>query len=911
MNAATRFGSALALLLCLSTALRLSAQQQSWQIQVVDTVQQPVAAAFVAILTAEGDSVLAAALANEQGLASLPWPGLMGNSLLLRVELLGYKRFERRLQNAAASDTFSLRVVLHPQTFELATPVVNARRLAAAVSNNDTSLVDIETQRDSTERSIMELLRKSPQLDVTANGSLTYRGQVVNRVFFDGQDLFGPGGYREALSRLDAGLVTGVAAIERYHEDPVLARLEESQETILDISTDPSRRGVFDGQIEWALGRSSEGKWRHDESLTGLQLGRQVSYHLGLSASNIATRAFAGSTLVQTHNQSRAEPIGEARSGGLEPSYATFGLNVQDAPVSLVGDAQVGEGELAIYARSASGSTTRLHLDVGLANDDWSSQNQLRSPITDRGFLLQRREDFDLSTRSARARFEHRGAAPSGKTSWLAVVTAGVESTASEASIRATPLAVSPSVLAQADEALQIPLYLAARINRALGEAAAYQLYASYEVGTVDDQLLIDLDEQVALRVSDQAVAEPRRGFRQNLEGKHGLGILGTRLFMRMGTNVLSLSSEASRRHSRSARRWLPGIEEDTLAGARSRYNTLRLAATMRSSLSKRWRSEIGVEQLWSGVGDGLMQSLGGRLNLEHLQFGKPNLSLRIERSLRPPPTVDAPGLLLVRDPFRVEQTFISRQLLLREQATLRWRRKFERPRLDWVSQFDYTWRVRRLTGVYMLDSRSYTVDLVAPRTGEAWRAWTRMSHVNVAWGTVTRLTLAGQRASYTSNVVGLEADQHLTQVESELSVLLPQWRGLVSTCYVGLSSERVQQRAAFVLHRPSWGARLDYTIGGWSAGALYSHAGVWSESNYARRYRYVELELRHVFARVDEDRAARYASPSVALRLLNVAAERRVQEVQVSSPFVATRSLSVVPPSLLVELYWPLGSRN
>ncbi len=96
---------------------------------------------------------------------------------------------------------------LPSDTIALPEALLRVKRRARLVNNNDSTSYLARDLRDSTDRTVADILAKVPGMQLREDGQLVYRGNNVSRVLVDGNDVFGVGGYAEPIRRLGSGLV--------------------------------------------------------------------------------------------------------------------------------------------------------------------------------------------------------------------------------------------------------------------------------------------------------------------------------------------------------------------------------------------------------------------------------------------------------------------------------------------------------------------------------------------------------------------------------------------------------------------------------------------------------------------------------------------------------------------------------
>lgn len=465
------------------------------------------------------------------------------------------------------------------------------------VSNNDTTELDLTTFRDSSEQNIAQLLARSPDVTVRRDGQLTYRGRSVSRVLVDGNDLFGVGQYAQPLARLSPDIVDGARAIERFHEDAVLARLEPSNETVIDLVTKAEARGTVDGQAHLAEGGTPRGDWRYRHEAGVILLDGPTAYYADATATRLAstTAGFAEVTDVVAPGEKRPEPIGTPYTP-LPAATGAFGGALADAPAELIGDAHVADVGARALLRGRRAARTRIEVGGVHGRDEIRSASRLRAQAEGLDYRLDTRRTSGLSAEGATVTVDHYNAASSGKTSWRVGAHARPWRERSSATVAAVDADGGAEDFQEANRARDLPLYLGARLNRALGEGLAAQAFAQADYGALSDRLTLDADTAL-LRALGFGESRPGSVTQRRDVGYRVLRA-GVRLFWRRPWASVEAFADATRQYSTPSIELARGGESDSRVSPPSRPTR----SSVRAPWSRRhYRAAGGPSGGWKG----------------------------------------------------------------------------------------------------------------------------------------------------------------------------------------------------------------------------------------------------------------------------------------------------------------------
>ena len=131
--------------------------------------------------------------ATTDSLGNFRLRNLSGISYVV-ISYLGYKPM------TVASEAFAqLRsVTLQAQTFSLKEVAVKAERIS---ESGDTLTYSVANFKQAQDRSIADVIRKMPGLEVKPNGTIEYQGKSINKFYIEGLDMMG-GQYSLASNNL-------------------------------------------------------------------------------------------------------------------------------------------------------------------------------------------------------------------------------------------------------------------------------------------------------------------------------------------------------------------------------------------------------------------------------------------------------------------------------------------------------------------------------------------------------------------------------------------------------------------------------------------------------------------------------------------------------------------------------------
>jgi hypothetical protein len=133
----------------------------------------------------------------------------------------------------------SFETVLESQITEIQEVKIKTRPKIAFMKE-DTLSYNVKAIRDGTERTVEDLVRKLPGLDINENGKVTHNGNIVGQVLVDGNEFFGKN-HKMATQNITADMVEGIDLWQNY------TTLSGNQSTALNLKLKNEYKGRITG----------------------------------------------------------------------------------------------------------------------------------------------------------------------------------------------------------------------------------------------------------------------------------------------------------------------------------------------------------------------------------------------------------------------------------------------------------------------------------------------------------------------------------------------------------------------------------------------------------------------------------------------------------------------------------------
>ena len=207
------------------------------------------------------DSLLAYALTKSDGtyrLESVP------EGRLIEFAFLGYETLRTPLQEGRTR--YDAR--LERTAVELENVTVTADPITR---RKDTLLYNVDAFRQQQDRSIEDVLKRMPGIEVSDDGQISYQGKAINKVNIEGLNLMG-GQYNQATQNMPAEAVAQVQIMERNQPIKALEGRVNNDRATLNLKLKKGYKAHPFGEVEGGIGGSPTA-W--DNHLTAININKK------------------------------------------------------------------------------------------------------------------------------------------------------------------------------------------------------------------------------------------------------------------------------------------------------------------------------------------------------------------------------------------------------------------------------------------------------------------------------------------------------------------------------------------------------------------------------------------------------------------------------------------------------------
>lgn len=200
--------------------------QSSISGKINDSDGKPVASASVTVEEPGKDAIIAYSITNAKGEYKVTFTTAEQN-VDLKIKAFNQKPVQKSVKNENQTQNFSL---LSDAT-EIKEVKIKARMIN---KRGDTISYDIKAFESKADRTLADVLKKMPGIDVNKDGTILYQGEPLVKFYVNGKDLM-EGGYGTINNSLPTGAVKKVEIMENHQPVKILQDKVPSENAALNV----------------------------------------------------------------------------------------------------------------------------------------------------------------------------------------------------------------------------------------------------------------------------------------------------------------------------------------------------------------------------------------------------------------------------------------------------------------------------------------------------------------------------------------------------------------------------------------------------------------------------------------------------------------------------------------------------
>lgn len=252
------------LLLFSSTILRANEESRVFSGRIMDESGNALAGANILAYKSDG-AVVTYSIADGTGYFEIKISPVVS---YIVVSLMGMKPV--RIDVGELSDGQT--VIMVESVERLRTVTVTQRRIR---ESGDTLTYSVGSFKQAQDRSIEDVIRRMPGIDVKPSGAIEYQGKEISKFYIEGLDLMG-GKYSLASGNISADKVKDVQVLENHQSVKSLRGIQYEERAAMNIVLKDEERSVWSALVEAGGGYAERNEgFLYDNRLMAMQFGRK------------------------------------------------------------------------------------------------------------------------------------------------------------------------------------------------------------------------------------------------------------------------------------------------------------------------------------------------------------------------------------------------------------------------------------------------------------------------------------------------------------------------------------------------------------------------------------------------------------------------------------------------------------
>jgi hypothetical protein len=236
--------------------------------QVYNASGELLGGAIITLKDAQGLKNLAFSITKHDGSFRLGFTkDSVQKSLLLNVEMNGYKRAEMLITNSLSCDSNAVVIKLEPAVKQLEDIVIKAQ-LSPVKLKGDTIEFNAKAYLNPQTRKLQDLFANMQGFQVSGDGKISYNGKEVEKILIEGEDLADKN-YKLISRNLNAAWINKIQVLNNYNDDRLLKEVFQSDKIGINITVNEDVKNKLTGSL--SAGAGTRSRVSADNSLIFLQ----------------------------------------------------------------------------------------------------------------------------------------------------------------------------------------------------------------------------------------------------------------------------------------------------------------------------------------------------------------------------------------------------------------------------------------------------------------------------------------------------------------------------------------------------------------------------------------------------------------------------------------------------------------
>ncbi|WP_312389763.1 hypothetical protein [Chryseobacterium sp.] len=252
----------------------LSFAQKTVSGKITDEDGVAIPSASVTIEEPGKDAILAYGITNSKGEYKVTFTTAEPN-VDLKVKAFNQKPLTKQISNSDQSLNFKLQSeATEIKEVQLKTKMITSR--------GDTIAYDLKAFDSKNDRTLADVMKKIPGIEVNTDGSILYQGNAINKFYVNGKDLM-EGGYGTINNSLPKDAVQKVEVLENHQPVKILSGKVPSDQAAINIKLKNSVTMTGRGEVGTGFGDP----WLWNVKLTPMFFGQKSQWVVNYKTNNM------------------------------------------------------------------------------------------------------------------------------------------------------------------------------------------------------------------------------------------------------------------------------------------------------------------------------------------------------------------------------------------------------------------------------------------------------------------------------------------------------------------------------------------------------------------------------------------------------------------------------------------------
>jgi hypothetical protein len=227
----------------------------------------------VTVEETDKDAVIAYSITNAKGEYKISFMSLESN-LIIKIKAFNYKTQIKSVNNENYKYNFTLEAeIILLKEVQLKTKTITKR--------GDTIAYDLKAFENKADRTLADVMKKIPGIEVSKGGTIFYQGTSINKFYVNGRDLM-EGGYGTVNNSLPKDAVLKVEVMENHQPVKVLQDKVVSEQAAINIKLKSKITMTGHGEIQTGI----EEPWLWNIKLTPMFFGKKNQWVINYKTNN-------------------------------------------------------------------------------------------------------------------------------------------------------------------------------------------------------------------------------------------------------------------------------------------------------------------------------------------------------------------------------------------------------------------------------------------------------------------------------------------------------------------------------------------------------------------------------------------------------------------------------------------------